>query len=325
MALIDTKGERVVFELIFYLLIGIFVLFMGTFSGFPLKGFQESFTGGFIEVASYLGIYLIYMGFMIIALFIVIFAIMNYIFIKPNEHPSTQTNPGWLRIFTVDYIYNPEDSLLGSYFGLKASKILNNILRVSAVSIIFFGFIGIMHLFFPKLAFAGVPNLQQITPTSDVIFGSLIPAFAENGMILFVFFLLLGLTAFLCAKFIKDKQLGKATFFTTAFLIVTPIVAFLWMKYHSLTYGNSEISLVMTFVFAVAGLWLTLVFGIFLPFFIFHFMNNFFIKLSELATVKEDLILISLIIWVLFTVSYVALEWLLYKRRKRTPESAITG
>ena len=182
----DRYVKRQLFEVILYLFLGMFVLFASVFGGFSLLGFEESFETGLIGVQSYLGTLLIYLPLMIIAFLLIIFPIMNFFFIRKGEHPATQENPGWLRIFTVSYIFNPEDSALwqlGKLFKENIMKWSTNILRVVIIAILFFGFIGILSLSYPQLNVVGVPQaqLQQVTIASDVIFNSAIPSFAENG------------------------------------------------------------------------------------------------------------------------------------------------
>lgn len=331
MALIrDNYFERQIFEIIFYLFLGGFVLFASVFGGFSLRGFAESFETGLIGISGYLGTLLIYMPLMIIAFVLIIFPIMNLLFIKKGDHPATQDNPGWLRIFTVSYIFNPEDGALWQLGKLLKEKNImrwsTNILRVLAISILFFGFMGILSLSYPQLNVVGVPQaqLQQITVASDVIFNSAIPSFSENGTLAFLLFFLLGINAYICAKFFKEKGTRMMVFFIIALLLIAPFVGLVWMSFHSIVYGSSAVSLQATFIFGWLGSTITILTGIFLFWFIWHFMNNFFVKLSELIILKEDIFLISIIIWVIFLISYVSVEILLAKRKKRGKETELT-
>jgi len=316
-------------EIILYLFIVIvMVIILPIMSGFSLRGFKESFTSGIINISDYLGTYLVYLFMIIGSLFLIIYPIANFLIIRRGEHPATQENPKWYRVFTVSHIFNPEDSALWRLSdSLGYEKTRNfmkwslNPFRVFAIAIIIFGVFGLMLTMNPELTVVGVPpkavELQQITPTSDVIFGAGIPSIAENGVLLFILFFLEGIVAYLCAKYIKDKKTALLVFFTIVFLVICPIVSAIWSSWHSIVYGNSDASLMATFVFAYIGTLLTVLTGIFIYWLVFHFANNFFIKLSEIVTIKEDILFIGAIIWILFTIAYISWEFYFYKRKKK--------
>lgn len=328
MGIRDTKTKRFAFEITFYLTIGGMILFLATFGGFALGGFEESFFSNFLEIQSYLGSYIIYIPLIIIALLLPLFSLMNYLFIRDGEHPSTQENPSWLRIFTVSYIFNPEHSALWflakQFKDEKNIKWTTNVLRVILISILFFGTLGIFQIFFPQLSISGVPQAQQITTASDIFFGAGLPSFAENGTLLFILSLLSGINAFLCAKFIKDKRTAMIVFFMVALLFIAPLMGLGWMQYHSLVYGNSEADLMATFIFGWLGATITILTGICFFWLIWHFINNLTIKLIELATFKEDIALISGLILFVILVIYIWFE-VRTAKKKKSPEQAIVS
>mgnify|MGYP001566013560 CR=1 FL=1 len=322
--------KRGIFEIILYIFLIGFVISLAVFAGFALQGFSESFLSNIVQISTYLGSYLIYTPLLIVAILLIIFPIARMIFIKEKEHPATQDNPGFIRLFTVSYLYNPEDSFIWNLAKeFKESKNINwinNIVRVIFISILFFGLLSIMQIFFPQLNISGVPAgevAQQISPTSDIIFGAGIPAIAENGALLFIFFFLLGINAYLCAKYIKDKKMRLWIFFLVGFLIICPLMGYLWMSYHSVVYSNSEAKLIATFVFGWLGSTITLATGIFFFFFMWHFMNNLIIKVLELATYREDIALIGILLWVGLLITYISIEVFFWKRKKRSPEAQL--
>jgi len=309
-------------ELIVYLAIGIFMLIiLPIFGGFILRGFEEGFSSSF-NVKTYLGAFIVYFFLMIGALSLIIFPISRLIALKRNEHPALQSNPSWFTIFTVSLIHSPEENgalyRMFEYFGLTGKRnpmrFTLSAFRIFIVSVILFGFLGILQLSFPQLNVAGVPDTpQQITAISDIIFGASVPAFAENGVLLFVFFILLGVDAYICSKF----KLGLGSFFAIGFILIIPICALFWMSFHGIVYGNSEIKLFSTFLFALIGLVITLLISSFIPFLVWHFMNNAFIKLSNVVVSNADTIFIAIVIWILILIAYISGEILAYRIRKR--------
>lgn len=316
--------QRQVMEIILYIFIGlVFTIILPLIGGFSLKGFEESFSGA-IEVSSYLGQYLVYLFLIIGSLFLIIFPICNLLFIRKGEHPATQPNPKWYRIFTVSYIFNPEDGALWQLsegLGLKKNfmKWSTNILRVIMICIIFFGIYGLLIVSSPNLSIAGVPHKlpQQLSTSSDIIFGSALPSFAENGVLCLILFFLLGIPAYFCAK-LKDKKTALLVFFLLAIFIISPLVGLGWMSFHSIVYGNTEAGLFATFLFGTVGSILTISTGIFLFWFLWHFFNNLFLKLSEtFIAVSEDIYLFTILALVILLALWVTIEIMVYRKKKK--------
>jgi len=328
--------RKEIMEIILYLFIGITMLIiLPLMGGFSFRGFEESLVSGLINISDYLGTYLVYVFFIIGSLFLVIFPIANLLTIRKGEHPATQENPKWYRIFSVSLIFNPEDGALwhiSEALGFKGEKNLmrwsTNIFRVTIIFILVFGLLGILQVQNPNLNVVGVPSggavEQQITPTSDIIFGSSIPSFSENGVLLFVSFFLLGITAFLCARFIRDKKIALLTYFIVGILFISLMMAFSWGSIHGVVYGSSEAKMLATQIFGGLGFILTLLFGIGIIWMIWHFFNNFFIKLTEFVTMKEDIILIALVIWGILFLVYIIAEFLFWRRRKKKRQNSIS-
>jgi len=324
--------RKEIIEIILYLFIGVLTtIILPIVGGLSFRAFEETFVSGVINISDYLGTYLVYVFFIIGSLFVIIYPIASLIIIRKGEHPATQEKPTWFRIFTVSYLFNPEDGALwqlSKYLGAERKKNLmrwsTNILRVFILAIIIFGTLGAIQVANPSFNAVGVPPQaqlqQQITPTADVIFGAGIPSFSENGILFFILFFLLGVDAYICAKYIKDKKTALMVFFIIALLVVAPFMGIFWMSLHLVVYGNSEASLFATFLFGYLGATMTILTGIFIFWFVWHFMNNFFIKLANFITLREDIIFITIIALVLLAFFWIGIEIWLYKRRNKTPE-----
>ncbi len=319
-------------EIVFYLFLGIFVtIIIPLFVGFSLLGFEESFASGKpLLFGSYLTNYMVYLSFIVASLFLIIYPIGRLIAIKRGEHPATQRPVSWFRLFTCSFIYAPESNgflyWLSEKLGFKDKKNFMrwtlNPIRILIFSIIIFGIYGLLQIQYPQLTVSSVPQiqLQQITIASGIVFSAEPASWGENGLLLFIFSLFMGINAYVCAKF----KLGIGAWFAIGFLIVCPLMGLNWMSYHFLVYGNSDASMLATFIFGWLGSTLTLLFGIFILFWIWHVMNNAFWKLGHIVTIKEDIFLIVGITLGLLTLSWIAVEFWLRKRRKRKQFSEVS-
>lgn len=326
MAFNDYVKQQLVEVALYLFIVVFFGLLLPLSSGFQFKAFEESITAGFININNFLGTFLIYLFFIIIGLFIIIYPLMNLLLIRKGEHPATQPNPKWYRIFTVSMIFNLEDGALyqlSEAMGFKGNRNFMkwaNILRVTVISILVFGTLGLIQLTNPEFNIAGVPAstelTQQITPSGDIIFGSSLPAIAENSFLLFILFPIMGIIAYLTAKFMKDKKSQLLTFFLVGIFVIAPLMGIFWMSLHSVIYSNSDASLLASFIFGFLGTVLTILFFIFIPWLIWHFTNNLFIKLAEVIEEIPDVYFITIIILSLIAIIWGSIEFLLWRRRK---------
>jgi len=311
-------------EIIFYLFWGIFTaLVLPLLSGLIKKGFSESFVQGVsLTFGSYLTNFIIYIPFLIISLFIVIFPIAKILTLKDNQNPATTPNTNWFRIFSVSYIYEPEQ--LGLLWKISESMGFSgkrnfmrwslNPLRVLVASVILFGIYGMLLIANPQVAVSGVPQLalQQFTPTSEVVFSAFVPAFAENGLLMFLFMLLMGIVAYLNSKF----KWGIYVFFSLGFLVCI-FMGLIWGGFHTLVYENNETSLIGTIIFGFAGSLITMLLGIFIPWAVWHISNNAFVTLSKLATIKSDVIIVTGIILFVILVAWIGIEIAVRKSKNK--------
>ena len=179
---IRTEALEIIFYIIFVITVtGLIPLAIGL-SG---KAFESSFKGNPLNISEYLGQYVVYYIFIIIALALPIFSIAKLVLLKQGEHPSELKKTHWYNIFTLSFLYDPESGFLywlSEKIGFKDNKNLfrwtKSILRIFIIFILFFSFIYLLQVAFPKqLAFAKISDtpqlvLQQITPLSEISFST---------------------------------------------------------------------------------------------------------------------------------------------------------
>jgi len=323
----DSWIKQEVGEITAYLLLGmVMTIVIPIFIGLAMGGFAESFEPGrALEFGDILTTYMLYYIFIIVALIgLPVLKIREMFITDKGEHPANQSKP---RLFSVGIIHDPkQDGLLYNAFdglGFEEKKNpmrwSNSYLRMFALGILIFSIIGIFQLF-TNFSFVGLPQQvpQQLTSFGKTFFSAEPPAFAETGLILLVFMLLLGLGAFLSSKF----NLGKIGYYFMGFVSAI-ISSFIWLGYHSIVYGASEAALIYTWIFGFTGCIMTLLLGSFIWFYLFHFANNFFIALGEQAIIREDTIFLAVIGVAIYTLIYISIEvlWWRYKKKKKAIES----
>lgn len=313
----DRYIQHEVKEITFFVIFGLtMAIIIPIFLGFATGGFQESFVSGRpLQFGDILTTYIIYYILIIVALLgLPILKIREMYITKKGEHPANQSKP---QILSVAYLHDPEtDGLLYSLskeLGFKKNIMgwSKSMFRLFIISTLVFGGIGIIQVF-TNFSFVGIPQMPfQLTPFGEAFFSAEPPAFSETMMIIFVFSLLMGLVGYITSKF----KLGKGAYFGIG-IFVCLIIALLWMGYHNVAYSSSETKLFATFIFGFSGSLITLLLGSWIPFWTWHFFNNIFFFLGNSATFKEDIILISIIVWVVLFILYVSAEVLIKKKRK---------
>jgi len=311
-------------EIIIYVaLVGLLAIFLPLWVGFALEGFSESFIPGRpFTINDLLAQYQIYYIFVVASFLLIIFPIARLIWIRRNEHPATQKNPTFMRIFTVSMIFAPEENGLlywaseklgfsGKRNFMRWSK---SILRVFVVGTLIFATFGMLQAVAPELQVAAIPQLivQQVTFTSQMTFAVEPMSTSETYTLGFILFLLMGINAYVVAKF----QLGKATYFGLGF-IISLLMGGGWMGFHRIVYGNDEASLFATFIFGFMGAFLTILFGTIFIWYIWHFWNNFFVKIRELVTINEDIIVIGAVSIFTLLILWISTELIIRRLRKK--------
>ena len=323
-------------EIIFYIFLGVtmsIILPIGV--GFGLLGFEESFAGDVLRISDALGTFLVYYIFIVASFTLIIFPIGRIVAIREKEHPATQPNPSFFRVFTVSFIFAPEENgaLYNLFSGLGFSEEKNpmrwslSIIRVMVIAIIIFWGLGILQSA-GGLSFTSVPDFgfgtQQVTKISSFVFAIEPPSWSETMTMLFIFSFLMGVVAYLTSKFLKDRNLQLLMFFTIGFLIICPLIGLGWMSFHSIVYGNSSASLFATFLFGWIGASLTLLTGTFLFWYLWHIGNNGFIELQDIfVATREDLFLFAIIGWISLIILYVSVEILIFRFKKRRQQGVV--
>lgn len=315
-------------EIIFYITLGIVMaIIIPLVIGFGLRGFEESFVQGRpLSFGSLLTNYLIYFILILPAFAVIIFPISNLILIKKGEHPATQQNPNFYRIFSVSLIHNPEQGALYTIFrkiGLSRNQNYArwtlSIFRMFAIGTIIFVWLGIASLVFPQAQVIGIPGsvAQQVTPFMEVYFTAEPPAYAETGTMLFVFLLMMGSVSYFTSKFIKDRKLAIFVYFVIGFLIICPVIGLLWSGFHNIVYAGSDQAKFATFVFGWLGSTLTLAFGSYIFWYLWHFWNNIFARLSDVVPSNEDAVFLSILYITIFMVLYFGIEIYAWRRKHK--------
>jgi len=310
-------------ELILYIFLVGFVLFFPLLIGLALRAFEESFIKGqALEFGSYLANFLTYIPFILGSITLIIFPISELWFLGDSKkHPSTTGGAWYTKLFTASYVHSPEKNGLLSYIFVKAKNFLKNPIRLFWWSILLFGLFGILLIGNPQLAVSGVPQLQlqQVTPASEVTFTALVPAWGENASLLFFFMLFMGINQLVLSR-LKNKSIY--VYFGIGFIICL-LMGGVWLSYHLIAYSSSEASLIGTFIFGFMGSLITMLTGSLIPFFVWHLMNNAFLTLRDLVSLKEDLLLVSIVIWAVLLLITIGIK--IYKKKNKKIVNGISN
>lgn len=201
-------------------------------------------------------------------------------------------------LFAVELAITNKDGLYGNSLAFDSpgevpglqSPYFKNRWKLVILSIIIFSLAGLF-VGFRGQSFTGIGSLeQQFTPTDDLIFRSSIVPTAENLGAAFV----LALTIFFLRYLGRKYNWNKNTFMTFSILGGSIIVMIYGLINHLFRYSNSDIAL-----FNVGGFWLiggliSVMSGSFIPFWVLHFMNNFFIDMRGIYS--SDILLIMTLI-----------------------------
>lgn len=310
-------------EITFYIILGILMtIILPLFLGFVLKGFEESFIEGKpLEFGTFLVTYIIYYIMIIASLIgLPVLKLREMLLTNKGENVAEQSHPSPM---AVAYLHDPEvDGAfynLFSYLGLKGNKNPMrwslSIFRCIIIATIIFGGIGILQTAFGSGFSTGIKQLIfQITPTVSILFTAEPASFAETTILILVFSLLMGLNAWLVSKY----KLPVLVYWTIGLLIICPFIGAAWMGFHNLVYGHSAVSLFTSFLFGWLGSTITLITGSFIFWYVWHFWNNVFFKIHEIAPSNQDVIFISVVIWLALLIIYVGAEIWLYRYRKKS-------
>jgi hypothetical protein len=202
---------------------------------------------------------------------------------------------------------------------LKVSKWLSNPVRIGIISILIFGILGIWSSTSGTF-FSGIPPTQfQVTPTVQTIFASEPASTGENGVFIFLLFSVeLSLLLFFLKKLIpNNKNLRVVVYFVLALTLMSLFLGAQWMSYHYLRYGTDDAKLLATFIFGSLGAFLTVFFGTFIPFYVWHFTNNAFLKISEIITINESVVVLTGLLYFLLLILWISIEVIIFVIKKK--------
>jgi len=144
---------------------------------------------------------------------------------------------------------------------------------------------------------------QQFSKIDSLIFTTLIVATSENLMAMSVIFLVFTSLTLLAMKY-KMNPSNFRTYYYTITPLVIGAVAVVW---HSTAYPTSDIARTTVFFFWVVGSLITIASGSFIPFWVMHMANNFFIDFSRVyssdllrATMGLSIVGIVVLYYVIF-------------------------
>lgn len=205
-------------------------------------------------------------------------------------------------------IHDPEDS--PSIF--KNSKLVRNPIKLFIICVLIFGFLGwfgtTQNLFFARTPQFIFPE-QQVTEGATLYFNTEPSATGET----FLFVVIMSLILTGANYLFKVKHKGDKKWVQTLMTFVLPfVIGFLWMGYHSLRYGGTEVALFSTFLFGFLGALMTLLTNSIIPWWTWHFMNNFFFQANILFS-DERILVFSILIFILFIIPAL---FILFKKDK---------
>ena len=176
------------------------------------------------------------------------------------------------------------------------------ILQITLLSIIFFGILGILNFTLTdQKTFTGVGTLsQQFTATDSILFSSFVIPIAENLGAAFV----IVVTFFILRYLGRKYDFGKGTFSSFALILIPIITGLFGLAWHLWRYSGSELDLITVFIFWTIGGFITVVTGVFTPFWIMHLNNNLLFDLSRFFS-NETVLITAVVISVIMVVVYV--------------------
>jgi MFS family permease len=297
-------------EVTFFIILGlIMAILVPLFFGFVMQGFEETFVEGrALKFGDILVTYIIYYIMIVVGLIgLPILKIREMLLTKRGENVARQKNPS---ILNVALLHDPEqDGALYNLFAyFKLQKYMRwslSIPRMFVIAILIFGAFGMVQTLNPNAQVVGIPQTAfQMTPTTQVFFTSEPASFAETTMMLFILSILMGFNGYLVSKF----KLPIIAFWIIALIIIAPLTGLGWMSYHKIVYGNSEAKLFATFIFGWMGATLTILFGTFILWYVWHFSNNFFVGLRKVVSAREDILFIAGLVLALIFISWMFIE-----------------
>lgn len=279
--MVESKRGREIVELVgfvvFIVLMSGLLTFLGLFVG---RGLED--TESLQKVWFYLGVTAVFL--------IGVVSLKLYDVVSNRERP----------LFSGGFIHDPEKGVLGKLF----SKYLS-LKNVVFGSLFLFTIVGLFSVV-TNTFFAGIPSFQQsITPMGRLILAVEPAVSSETLILMFLMSVSYGLISYF-SRNRSDNVVLKL------FLSV-PLTTVFWVLFHSVRYGFSEVALLGTAVFGFVSALLIVLTGSFIPTYVFHFMNNFFLQAKSLFS--TEIILSVSVFWLIILSAFLLIRRSLKKNR----------
>jgi len=220
----------------------------------------------------------IYSDIMLFGIFLIILYIFNFLWKKNDKYGD---NIG---------VHNKEETMFKNF----------TYPQITLYSIIVFGGAFILASLTRTLGkgFVGLAYLgQQFSPTDSLVVSTLQIPIAENFMAAFTLGFICLIITFFSVKYALSVENHKIL----KYLIGVIGLAIFGAIWHNSVYSGSEIALITVAIFWGIGAFISLLTGSFIPFWVMHLLNNFFLDFSRLFS--SDMVLYSTIsVWFLFLV-----------------------
>ena len=270
----------------FLLLLGFVVFitfFLSNFIGLSRAGFESA------EVINLQTFYIIAVAYALIVLFFYFYSV-------------------FVTKFDIVYGYSVGFNNQGEFPHLKLFKRFTTIQLTFFFFIIFLIFNIININFFGSQSYTGVGLLetQQFTETDSLVYSTLLIPGAENlgaAALIATILVIFGL-------FARKYKLSRFNFRVFLIILIILLVGLYGLGNHLIRYGGSEISQTKVFFFWAIGGLITFVTGSFIPFWILHTLNNFFIDIGRFFS-NDSITIMFMII----TIGLMTLYGFMYKGR----------
>lgn len=183
--------------------------------------------------------------------------------------------------------------------------------KLLAVSIPFFAVISLF-LLFRKSLLTALPTLtfQQISKFAEGIL-----AVEPSGLEIFLPLAFLGFVIHF-AHYLEDTEKIPKGFKWAIIFLVPFLYGLLWMGMHRLIHPDSDIALGFVYIFGVISAYLVVLTGSIIPAWVFKDMNNLFSYLEGVLKSNEEVLALTIISIVIYTI-IVSIIWFISSRIKK--------
>ncbi len=218
-------------------------------------------------------------------------------------------------LFIVNFVIRKGDEKYGDSLGFASPgekpaipffKRFSSI-QILLLSLIGFGIFGLIAFTTGQNTFTGVMGIeQQFSPTSQLLFSSLLIPISENLGAAF----LIGILLFGLGMLARKIKMSSPTFSILAIFTIPLLIGAYGVINHLLRYSSSDLALIIVFFFWYIGGILTILTGTFIPFWVMHLVNNLFFDMQRLF--DSDVVVIYTIgVLVLISIAY----FIIYRKR----------